>query len=752
MIKSAWFCASAFALAPFAWPSGVALAQEGNRNSETSELQLEEVVVTAERRAASLDRTALAVTKLDSEQLEQGDVRSLDSLQFYVPGLVSGNGTAATTIRGVGTSQLGSAVEGGVATNIDGVFVGRASATQAYFDLDGVEVLRGPQGTLYGRNATGGVINITSARPTDEFEASLNGVVGNYDRIRTEAVLSGPLASGFSGRVAVMSDVRSSYLENILPGGPAVRDEEVFGARGSLRFDPVADGPIFDLILDYTRTEGAGNVPQFLSGVISPSAPLPQLVATDPREVAQAIDNYSEREYFGANFTATLPLGDVTLKSITGYRDSQRDALLAGLPWSDPRSFTLTDESAEQFSQEVQLIGPDDARLQWVAGVYYFNEDVTGNYTTRAFLADLPLFVVFGIDPSNFTLFPVRYEEFLPQEFTSKSWAAYAQGTYAITDRLRATVGARYTEDSKDGTGGASDARLADLSGTFGIIPLGGGVTAVDESWSAFTPKFGVEYDLSSNTMLYGSVTKGYKPGNSNLTFGAPLVTPEFVWSYEAGMRSRIFNNRAQLNITAYRYDYEDMQVFTVIPGPAPGSFVAAFLNAASAEMNGVDVEFRAKPVRNLEINGSYGYLDSSYGDFFNSNEYLDPNPVAPTAPVNLNGNTLRLAPEHTLNVGAQYTYQLGSNFELIPRAEYSYRSKFYATEFNNDTTSQDGYSLWNARISLVPDSGRWRLALFGNNLTDESYFALINESQSGLASGVYGAPRTVGLELGVKF
>jgi iron complex outermembrane receptor protein len=756
VFKNSLICASALAVVMPAVLSGeTAYAQSAPTDEavvEASDLTLEEIVVTAERRSESLDRTALAVSKLDAEQLERGDVRSLDALQFYVPGLVSGNGTAATTIRGVGTSQLGSVVEGGVATNLDGVFIGRASATQAYFDLEGVEVLRGPQGTLYGRNSTGGVINIISARPTDEFEGSLTGIVGNYDRRRVEGVLSGPLASGLTGRLAVMTDVRSSYLENIVPGGPEVRDENVFAGRGSLRFAPAADGPVFDLIIDYTKSEGAGNVAQYLSGTISPSAPAPQLIALGRGEVAQSIDNVSEREYLGANLTAAFPIGDMTLRSISGYRESQRDGLLSGLPWSDPRSFTITDETAEQFTQEVQLVGPDGGRLEWVAGLYYFNEDVQGNYTTKAFLADLPLLLVFGIDPTNFTLFPVRYEEFLPQEFTSSSWAAYAQGTFSFTDDFRGTLGVRYTEDSKEGTGGAVDSRLVDLSGTFGVIPLGGGVATVDETWSALTPKFGLEYDLSDNTLLYGSVTNGYKPGNSNLTFGAPIVEPEFVWSYEAGIRSRLFDNRAQLNVTAYRYDYEDMQVFTVVPGPAPGSFVAAFLNAATAELSGVDVEVRAKPFEDFEVNASYGYLKSSYGDFFNSNEYLDPNALAPSTPINLNGNTLRLAPEHTLNVGAQYKAQISNGFELIPRVEFSHRSKFFATEFNNDATAQDGYSLWNARLTLVPEAAGWRLAIFGNNLADEDYFALINESQAGLASGVSGAPRTFGVELGVKF
>lgn len=726
-------------------------SSEPNPATEESDEGIKEIIVTATRRETALDSTPLAVTQLSAEQLAQSDIRSVDSLQFFVPGLVSGNGTAFTTIRGVGTSQLGSVVEGGVATNVDGVFIGRASAVQTYFDLDSVEVLRGPQGTLYGRNATGGVINLNSARPTDKFEAAFTGLVGNYDRRRLEGMVSGPLDGGFSARFAMVSDRRSSYLKNIVPGGPKVRDDDVLGARGSLRYKPSEDGPVFDLILDYTRIDGAGNLPQFISGTIAASAPAPRLITTDPDEVTLGIDARSKREYFGANFTASIPIGDLTVRSITGYRTSQRNTLSNNMATSDPRSFTITDEHANQFTQELQLLGPDDGSFQWVAGLYYFREQVRGDYTTKAFLADVPLLVIFGIDPTNFTLFPWRYEEFLPQHFTSQSWAAYAQGTYSLTDQLRVTVGARYTRDKKVGTGGAADARLVDLSGIFPNIPAGGGLASVDKSWGAFTPKVGVEFEVADGTMIYGSITRGYKPGNANLTFNSPLVTPEFLWAYESGLRARLFDNRAQLNVTGYVYDYKDMQVFSVVPGATTGSFSAAFINAASAKMKGIDVEFRAQPVRGLELNAAYGYLDAKYGDFISTDEFAKPNVFAVAAPQNVRGNTLQRAPKHTLNLGVQYTANIG-NVQLIPRVEMSYRSEIFATQFNTASTVQSGYTLYNARFTLTSRSDVWRAAIFGNNLSNKRYFALVSEGTAGTANGVYGAPRTFGLEVSFKY
>jgi len=520
-----------------------------------------------------------------------------------------------------------------------------------------------------------------------------------------------------------------------------------------LRFGAKPGGARLDVIVDYTKISSAGNVPQYISGGIAASAPAPRVFTTDPSKVAQSIDNRSDREMFGANVTASIPLGELTFRSISGYRTNERGALSSGLPTSDNRSFTITDESARQFSQEFQILSSDEGRFKWVAGAYYFQERVDAGYETKAFLADLPVLLLFGIP--NFTLFPVRYEEFLPQNFKSKSWAAYAQGTYSFTQTLRGTAGIRYTRDSKVGTGGAVDARLVDLTpGGLGVLlsgPLLGGAASVDDSWEAVTPKVGVEYDVTPSTLAYASATRGYKPGNSNLTYGSPSVRPEFVWAYEAGLKSKLFDNRAQLNLAAYHYDYTDMQVFGVVARPG-GGFSAAFQNAAEAKISGVDVELLARPIERLQVNVTYGYLDAKYGQFLKSDEFLDANVLAPATPINLDGRRLQRAPEHTVNLGAEYAAPLGGSFELTPRVEYSYRSKTFPTEFEHPETAIPGYSLWNARLTLRKTDANWRVAIFGNNLADEQYFAIVNESQAGAASGTYGAPRTFGIEVGATF
>jgi len=711
----------------------------------TSQVALEEVVVTAQRRTESLARTAIAVTKLDGEKLRENDVRSIADMQYYVPGLVfSQNGASFTTLRGVGTSQPGSAVEAGVATNLDGVYIGRTSAAMPYFDLGSIEVLRGPQGTLYGRNATGGAINIISARPTEDLQAGLDAIAGDYSRRRIEGFVSGPLTDTTRGRVAMVWERRDSYLDNVDPAGPDMRDDEVKGARGTFVFEPDASDLSVSFTADYQETKSAGMVPQFVIGGLSVTAPQPALLSKDPTEVTQSLDNFLDRDNWGVNLTIQAPVAGLSFRSITAYRDHQLDSLGSLSPSNDPRFLSLGSEEAWQFSQEFQLLSDDDSRIKWVAGLYYYKESVLAVYETTALLFDVPVAPGFYL--------PLGYQEVLTQDFDNESIAAFGQLTYPVTERLRLTGGVRYTKDYKDGTGGGP-ARVFDLANTgfFPDIPVGGDAS-VDDSWDAFTPKFGVEYDVSTG-LVYASATRGYKPGNSNLTVGSPPVDPEFVWAYEAGYKARLLENRLQANFAAYYYDYTDMQVFGIVQNSS-GSVTAAFQNASSSTITGFDFELLARPIENLDLNLSYGYLDTEFGDFLKTDSFTNTDPlglsgVQPKV-LNLEGNTLPLAPKHTLNMGASYRFTTGS-FAITPRVEYTYRSEMYFSEFNHPETMQPSYDFWNARLEFAPVDGNWRVALFGRNLGNAQYLERAIEGSNFNAYGFYAAPETYGVEFGLR-
>lgn len=728
--------------------SGQAQAQAQAQESASGDSQaagdggLKEIVVTANRRAEDSQKVSLAVTKIDAEDLARSGIATVADLQFYAPGLVfSQNGAAFTTLRGVGTSQPGSAVESGVATNIDSVYIGRASAVQAYYDLESVEVLRGPQGTLYGRNATGGAININSARPTQDLSVGAIMGYGNYDRIKLEAFASGGLGGGFSARVAGIVDKHDPYRRNIVANGPRIPGEELNGIRGTLQYQPDGSNLVLRLIADYQTFTSAGQLPQNFLGAnsVSPSAPPGTIFTTDPDRVAQGVPNRSDRESWGLTYNMEIPIGELTLRTITGYRENSWRALNSLSASSDPRSFTRTNETANQFSQEIQLLSDDQGRLKWVVGAYYYREHAIGNYDLRTITAES-----FQLFP-GFSTGPIQFRQTLTQDIRSTSYAVFGQATYSLTDRFRVVAGARYTRDEKEGQG-LDNSSLFDIGGILGVIPIGG-IATVDNSWDAFTPKLALEYDLAERTMIYASVTRGFKPGNSNLTFGQRPVRPEFIWAYEAGMKARAFDNRAQFNLVGFYYDYTDLQAFGVI-STGNGGLSAGFQNAAAATVKGFEAELLAQPVPALELSASYAYLDATYDRFTNTDSFQ--NALAPPTIV-LDGNTLPRSPRHTINLAAQYAAEVVT-VTVTPRVEFVHRSKMFFSEFERDLTAQRAFSLWNARLTIAPDEGAWSLALYGRNLGDKAYFETVNEGPNGIAGAFYAAPRTYGIEFSVRY
>lgn len=736
------------ALAALVMSSGVAMAQPANQTGQT----VEKVVVTATKRSTDLQKTPEAITALNRDQLKRSGINSVSDLQFQVPGLVfSQNSAAFTTLRGIGTAQPGGMVEAGVSTHVDGVYVGRTFGTRdAYFDLQRVEVLRGPQGTLYGRNATGGSINIITARPQDVFEAQVGTIVGDYERLGVEGFVTGPLEEGrLYGRLAFFSNDRDGFLENIA-GGPRLRDDNVKAGRASLTFTPGDDWQ-FDLIADYSRKDYSGDVTQNLFGTISPTAPVGTISTTDPTKVATNKPNSTVRDTWGVNLTSSKKLSGMDLKSVTAYRHYAIDALGDLNATTDPRPFgtIAQNERARQFSQEINLASNDDGPFQWVAGIYGYYEVVRADFNPVFAVLDLPGNPVFP--PVNVVVID---SQVLPQHFQSSSLAAYGQGTYALTDDLRATLGLRYTRDHKNGVALGADTLTELAGGGLGGLLLGLPLPftltyspTIDNSWYALTPKAGLEYDLGENALLYGSVTRGYKAGNSNLSLGnTKVVKPEYVWSYEVGLKSQLFDNKLRANVDVFYYDYTNFQAFGIAPGS--GTAVAVFENAATATVQGIDLELLARPVDNLEMNLAYSFVDAEFGDFLTTDSFL----FGFAAPVeNLRGRTMPRSPTHTLNVGAQYEIAL-DGFTLTPRIEVVHRSRIYYSNFQHRQTSQDPYTTLNGRLTFVTNEGGWYGAVFVKNATDEHYLENVNETPGGGAGAFYAEPRTWGLEITKTF
>jgi iron complex outermembrane receptor protein len=688
---------------------------------------IEEVTVTAERRESDLQKTPISITALDADTLDRANVQDLGDVAKLAPGLAFNQTSNFTqlSIRGIGLSQYNLGGEPGVAVYVDGVYLARPFALDSVLDdLARVEVLRGPQGTLYGRNATGGAINLISNAPTDTFQGNIGVTVGNYGRLQVEGVLSGPLNEDGSvrGRISVVTDEHGGYTENLYNGGH-VQDERNQSARGQLAADLTSNLTV-TFEADYTHEHDSG--PIFKPGTISPyplagAAPgtvFPQGFApflggqtsNDPWKVYLDGPQDYHFDASGGSAKAVWNLGGATLTSLAAYRDT-RFHLLGDLDGTD--IFFLNEdlrETAQAYSEETQLASNGSGPLQWLLGGFAYHENGYLDYIFHVAL--------FGGD-----LVDVATQR-------TTSYAAYGEVNYNFTDALKFTAGLRYSDDQKS---------LNESSTLLGVT----GYNSTGKSWGALTPKFVLSYDLDSNKMLYASVTRGFKSGGFNI--GALQKTPynpEYVWSYEAGLKSQWFDNRLQANIDAFHYDYSNLQVTQYYVGKT------VITNAATAKANGVEAALTAIPVDNLTLDANIAYLDATFQNF----EELDS--LRPLLGVlNLQGNELPRAPHWQNNFGAEYDWLLGNGSTLAARYDYFYQSKLYFTEFNTDYAMSKSYSLSNLRLAYTSGDGHWEIAAFGKNIFNKAI--LTSVTVSGVNGGTldqYAEPRTFGLQIKYNF
>lgn len=690
--------------------SAVADESQSNRKADDAPRQIEEVVITAERRESSLQKTPIAVAVFNDQFLEQGNITDVQNLAPFAPGLnyTQVSNFAQLNIRGIGLEQINLGGEPGVALHQDGVYIARPFVNNAVFlDVDRVEVVRGPQGTLYGRNATGGSINLVSNRPTDTFESEVSTLFGNYGRARFTGMASGPLSDdgAVRGRVALVSDQRDGYLKNHL-GGSDLEDDDTYSGRGEIAFD-VSDSIEVGLSGDYMRADNTG--PMFRTGDIGGTAPaLGGRVDGDPWKIY--IDGSHDQNIhdWGTTGRVTWHGESVSLTSLTAYRDS-KFRLKSDLDGTD---FFLNDEDleekADQFSQEFQLASNGDAPLSWIVGAYYFHENGRLNYD-------------FDIPPLATVI------SFHANQDTT-AYALFGDATYRLTDKWSVTAGLRYSDERKD----------AFNQQTFFVV----GTASVDDDWSAVTPRFVVSYQVNDDTLSYFSVSKGFKSGGINTgSTQSNAYDPEYIWNYELGLKSRAFDGRLQANLAAFFYQYDDLQVTQYAVGQA---FID---NAAKAEGWGFEAEVTAYLTDQLSINATLAYIDTQFTNYQSLDSFRPELGV-----LDLDGNELPRAPNLTSSLIARYEIPMG-RWILSLQGEYLHRDEQYFTAFNTDYAEGGQYDLINTRVSFAPQDGRWTFAAYGQNLTDEEYE--MTETVSGINAGtlvLYGAPLTYGLEARFRF
>jgi iron complex outermembrane recepter protein len=695
--------------------------------------QLDEIIVTAQKREQLAIDTPLSVTALDAAQLNEHQVQAFEDLQTVSPGVQNGDafGGNRLFIRGIGLTSFASGADPSSAFYVDGVYVARPAAQLgSFYDVDRVEVLRGPQGALYGRNATAGAVNLVTNAPTQDFSGYIDETVGNYDLHRTQGAVSGPLDSSGTllGRLAFDLLNRGGYGYDFGTNHP-INDANRQNVRLTLEYKP-SEKVDLKLISEFTHeadddyyVADFGAYPGNTLAGLHANGPVPPGIAViNSQNVATNLTGLTNKRT-GEAETADLKIdltNSLTLNSITGWRHFDRhnaedcDGTSAGL------GDCAYNEWDRQISQEVYLTYNTD-RWNAVFGVNYFHEDLK-NFVpvpfpqfTDVFGPGVPLYQQSGQMPIN-------------------AYAAYAQGTYSFTPAFRVTLGGRFSDETRSSTG------------FFANIPPIPQPIDQSKTWSAFTPKVGFEYDLAKDVLWYASVTNGFKSGTFNVGQINPPIDPEKIWAYETGIKGLFLDRRLEATGAVFYYKYTNLQVNKII------ALATETVNAAAAENKGVELTTRARVTDHLTVDANVTYLDAIFTSFNSINPLnTSPNPL----PQNLSGNMLPGASKVTAGLGAAYAFPLQNGATITPRLDAYYQSKLYFSEFNEDALSQAGVTRLNALLRYDSPSGKWYAQLWGKNVTNKLVATSKILTVALWGYPIYGSvapPATYGAEAGVKF
>lgn len=733
------------------------LAAEANEQLN-NDPTLERIEVTARKSLESLQSVPVAITSIGAEQLAQNGISVMTEVQQFSPNttLQASRGTNSTLtafIRGVGQDDPLWGYEPGVGIYIDDVYIARPQgAVLDILDVERIEVLRGPQGSLYGKNTIGGAIKYVTKKMSGDVELDLTGTFGTYDRKDYKVagkipVIADKLYVGFA-----LADLKrggyGEFLQSALPGQSLENyNKDIFAGRLTIEFEPTED--LF-LRFNYDKTSDDSNAKggyRLLPSIVT-DAPVPNSVY----DSYTSMPTWNSVESEGFSLTAEYMINDTwSVKSITSSRDNYSKTNID----FDNTAERIFDVPAiyddEQFTQEFQLNYNSD-NLNFVSGLYYFDGESCGQFDAilESFGKSLAL-------PG------------LTREVTgcnnSESYAVYAQGSYSITDKFSMTLGARYTKEEK----------IANVSN--GVVfetvyPESGWVPGYErgnvqfpevlndkEDWSRFTPRVGAEYQYSDDMMFFASYSQGFKSGtfNPRASGPEPAVDPEVVDSFEVGLKSE-WNNNLRVNATAFYLDHKDRQFVTVLPTADNSALSQRLGNIGTSTASGLELEIEYAATDNLNIFASLGLIDSSFDEvtsFDNDGNQIDIS----------DSFTITNTPETTANLGFAYNIDTSVG-SFVVNSNYYYRSE-YDLNVTENLLTQDGYGLLNFGVNWYSNDGDWTAALHWKNITDEEYlvgnYAFLGAQnndgsyQPGLGGdttliGYYGDPETLALTIGYSF
>lgn len=754
---------------------------------------LEDIVVTAEKRSASVQSVGIAITALDEAAVERLNARDLTTLTGTVPNLVYGQqglgpGLAQISIRGINSQDVEKSFDPAVGAFIDGVYLGTSAFNVLdAFDTERVEVLRGPQGTLFGRNTTGGAISTFRTRPTGEAGGKIQLTTGAANRRDVQLLLNSPEFGGaWSLKVAGYSQQDDGIFENRAGGSTGAKER--WGGTAALRFRP---SDTFDAQITYDHAEDNSEIPPFLPASVGVPSPLPiritQTTFPTPAVVYPALpaDRFctvpggvciqNDLSYS----TSTQPhFIDAQLNALTGnfvWTPHEDYEFTAVIGWRSSTEYVATDydgtpldvfgvtriQNYDQTSAELRVATNYDGRFNFIAGVFYFDSGYDLNQGQKVDRAmnltpAPPLGTVYSNGAgSNYT-------------HASQSTALFFQGNYELLDGLTLTAGLRATWDKKEIykyiMGAIADTTAAGFNTGVGI-PAGRPITSQgggEADWFNLTPKLELKYRVTPDVMLYGSYSRGYNAGGFSGRAGTIADTttpfdPEYVDAYEVGAKATMLNGRARVNAAFFVNQFEDKQEDSISPAPAPLFTSTTVRNASTAQMAGIELEGSFLLTDSLRLDGSFGYLNAEYKEFnafLSSSQYVS----TPAQPANTliaaDFSTLkpRHAPEFTGSITPSWTTAIGPG-EFTVQGTARYTGERFVEFYNDPRGRVPGMTLIDASASFTfPALGGkdTRITLFGSNLTDERYIQ--NFTSSIVDLRLPAAPRTWGLSVQAKF
>lgn len=738
---------------------------------------IEEVLVMARRREESLQDTPLSITAITSESLEARGFNKVSQVTQVAPNVVfeptapltgsSNNGSIF--IRGIGTTEFSLGTDPGVGLYVDDVYLARTSGNvMDLVDAAAIEVLRGPQGTLFGRNSIGGAIIIRSKRPEEEFSGRVNIEYGEDDYWSVSGMLNIPIHDTLRGRVSLMRKGQDGYVND-------VASIEDFGSKSSWAGRATLEWtPNEDLIItgrfDYTKEDNSAApyvlVDLFDENPLVPGAPtfvafqnmglgcatsqgntggscVDQYYIRGPHETVFGystddpfLNDYNKEpfqskdytEVYGGSITFELALGGLDIKSTTAYREVES---------RNPRNPDHTpfqvleansDLEQEQFSTELTISGMSfNDRLNWVSGLFYMEEE--------------------GYQLDSVALWPLTL--FSGGDFTNENWAVFGQGTYELTDSLQLTAGLRYTEEDKEFRAISDNFEFGRTQALVSFRPLVLGIpgaTAADDKivvtpvtifddptpleFEETTYHVNLAWNITDELMTYASISRGYKAGGFEQRLASPVPAaltfdPEFVDAYEVGFKSTLLDSTLRLNGAVFYSDYQDIQCAVVI-GIAPTT-----INYGDGEILGLELEANWVPRGNWSVDFSMGYLDAGWADGTLT-------PQASTVGIS-EDNDFAMIPEWSLSSGIAYNFELGDKGILTPRVDWSYRSDVNKDAANTPILVQDAFNLVNVGVTWVSAGEQYKVSLQGRNITDEVYIMTgVSQPDGGFTEAVY--------------